>query len=558
LPEQQRVAVKKGHEGRLVLRPAGKAFLKFKDQPRHVVEPLLAVDGDGAGDDAIEPGGQIRPVPGQRNRLAEAGAAEGFHLAIGISAAGKGAIKRDTDRENVGKLVALLPREKLGRHVARRAGYVAGREILHPRQPDHAEIDQFLAAVALDHDIVRLDVAVDDAEAMERRHRLGELQTDRHALGQRYRRRAAQTRFKRRALIERHHRVEAGLAIGCELDHRSHQQILQPCRHPGFAQEGEAIGGCARHGGLGKFDRDGSAVHRVDRLEQPAIMPVREQGRQFESVNHSARRRSFADWQPGQHRSERGLIGLGGLENVDHHCGRIVIASCSECCGDDALGVSGGRGACAEQIGDAPVRQHAMHAVTAQQEAIVRAHRLDGMIEAHRGLDADRAIQDVRHVGTTQRMILGEPREFALAQSIGAAVTDVQDMRGAAAKGERCERGGGVFQRWIALALGMQPAVYSADGASGRALDADRFALAVHSIDEAPHREFGRDAPALGAADPIRECGHDALRVSLQAARIEQPDIIFIGRAAATFGREAGFDSEAAVFEQLAVPGERR
>ena len=51
--------------------------------------------------------------------------------------------------------------------------------------------------------------------------------------------------------------------------------------------------------------------------------------------------------------------------------------------------------------------RNAVHAVAAQQEAIVQRHRLGGVVEAHLRLDAERAVQHARAAGAGLAHMVG-------------------------------------------------------------------------------------------------------------------------------------------------------
>ena len=68
--------------------------------------------------------------------------------------------------------------EQLRRHVAARARHFERFAFVELPQARDAEIDELQPAVGLEHDVLGLDVAMDDAGAMQRRHRLRELERD--------------------------------------------------------------------------------------------------------------------------------------------------------------------------------------------------------------------------------------------------------------------------------------------------------------------------------------------------------------------------------------------
>ena len=83
------------------------------------------------------------------------------------------------DREHVGAEVERLALDELGRHVRRRAEELAGDG--HALQVDDlrdAEVHQLEHAVLADHDVLGLDVAVDDAGGVRVRERAADLDGD--------------------------------------------------------------------------------------------------------------------------------------------------------------------------------------------------------------------------------------------------------------------------------------------------------------------------------------------------------------------------------------------
>ena len=93
--------------------------------------------------------------------------------------AGEGAEHGDAECVHVGRFVArFIAGEHFRRHVTDRAGDIFRRKILKPRHAHHAEIDQLERSATLENDVIRLDVAMDDAGAMQRRDSAGKLDRD--------------------------------------------------------------------------------------------------------------------------------------------------------------------------------------------------------------------------------------------------------------------------------------------------------------------------------------------------------------------------------------------
>jgi hypothetical protein len=79
---------------------------------------------------------------------------------------------------DVGRRIAGLAGEHFGRHVGGRARNGLGWKVLEPGKAHDAEIEQLERPVGLQHHVVRLDVAVDDAGAVQRGGRAGKPDRD--------------------------------------------------------------------------------------------------------------------------------------------------------------------------------------------------------------------------------------------------------------------------------------------------------------------------------------------------------------------------------------------
>ena len=99
---------------------------------------------------------------------------------------------------------------------------------------------------------------------------------------------ARQPRFQKLALIERHDRVEAGLAPRRQLDDAPDPGVVHAGADPGLADERRVVGLDAGDLGLGKFQGDIAALDLVLRGEQPAVAAVGDQRPQAESVDRLA------------------------------------------------------------------------------------------------------------------------------------------------------------------------------------------------------------------------------------------------------------------------------
>ena len=145
-----------------------------------------------------------------------------------------------------------------------------------------------------------------------------------------------------------------------------------------------------------------------------------------------------------------------------------------------------------------------MHAVTAKQEAVVLSYRLGGVVQAHLGLDAERADQDVRPVAATlPNMVFGQQGQAVAAEAVGAGVTDMQHMRDAPAQHQRGEGASHPHQPGIALALRVDPAVERIQHDGGCAPHFHRLRQVAKTVEKTAHGDLGRLAAALRASDSI-------------------------------------------------------
>ena len=166
----------------------------------------------------VEPSRKIGPQLRERRRLAEPRLRERFDFTVGIGAPGEHAIERDAEREDVGAFIRGRAGKQLRRHVTARAGHLERFAFVEPAQTGNAEIDDLQPAVRLEHHVLGLDVAVNDAGAMQRGHRLRELECDVETRRERDRRTAHQASLQRFAGVERQHSVQTGAPFGGRLE----------------------------------------------------------------------------------------------------------------------------------------------------------------------------------------------------------------------------------------------------------------------------------------------------------------------------------------------------
>ena len=383
---------------------------------------------------------------------------------------------------------------------------------------------------------------MDDAGAVQRRSAARELDRDVAALLQTYRRPARQPRRQQLALVERHHGVEAGLPAGRQFDDAADPRTVDPRADPGFADKGRMIGGDRRDLRLGKFQHHLAAFDLVDRTEQAAIAAVGHQHLQQKAVDRLAHDRCRDQRQL----HDGGADDLGRfrrrqLDHVDHHGGAVVGRAGIERGGDQRTRGIFRRRALAQNVGDGLGPQIAVHAVAAQQEAVVQRHRLGGVVEPHFGLDAERAEQDVGAAGAggaLAHMVGGEQRQAITAEPIGAAVTNMQHMRNPPAQHDRGEGASHAGERRVALALGIDPAIERADDGRRGAAHLHGLGQVAKAVEKAAHRGFGGDTAALGAANAVGDSGDDVAARLWQFPAEHGAAEIFVALARSGLGGE--------------------
>ena len=142
------------------------------------------------------------------------------------AAAGGGFVEDAAEGENVGARVGLLAADLFGRHVRRGSGYDSGvgEERLGQRvglrlrtleQFREAEVDDLRVAVAVDHDVLGLEIAVDDPALVRLRDRFRDLRQRLEQLRQT--RAVVDARAQRRAVDELHRDVRNSLVVNLRL-----------------------------------------------------------------------------------------------------------------------------------------------------------------------------------------------------------------------------------------------------------------------------------------------------------------------------------------------------
>ena len=155
----------------------------------------------------------------------------------------------------------LAPR-LLGRDVARRATEAV--RALAPRipQPRHPEIDQPRSIRAVDQDVRRLDVPVDDPPAMRRRR--GPRRA-RDNLGRPARRDAVLVgKLPERPPRDVLHHQERSVFVEIQVDHPDQSRMVQPGQEPALGHQALAPGRVPAHPRLGELDDQVLAEGRMD------------------------------------------------------------------------------------------------------------------------------------------------------------------------------------------------------------------------------------------------------------------------------------------------------
>ena len=306
--------------------------------------------------------------------------------------------------------------------------------------------------------------------------------------------------------------IEPALAARVERQGLADEGAVDPPTDEAFAQEGAARAALGQQGGFGKFEHHRSPALLVLRHEDPGVSAVRQQPLQPEAVDVVADGGRREDGQAGGLDADRVLIHRPDADDVDDDGGGVVARLLLPGPVDDGLGVRLGRSAAGHQRRQILLRHHAVHAVGGQQQPVVRLERHRPRIEPEVRLDADGAVQDMAEAGLGQHMVLGQPRQDAVAEMPGAAVADMQDRRLAPAHdqgGEGRRRSGHLR---IRPALGVEPAVIARQSRHPGRSDALQRALVQIAVDKGPTRQLRRDPPRPGPADPVGDEGQHAVQ----------------------------------------------
>jgi hypothetical protein len=144
------------------------------------------------------------------------------------------------------------------------------RQILKIRRATDAEIDEPQPAILEQNNIIRFDVAVDDAAAVQGRDGARQACGDRGALSKVDARFAPQPPLQRLAIVIWHHRIQPALSAREQFDDFADERTSHPRRNPGFIDEGEPVGCVIGNGGCGNFKTTAFpfcvSVARISRL----------------------------------------------------------------------------------------------------------------------------------------------------------------------------------------------------------------------------------------------------------------------------------------------------
>jgi hypothetical protein len=151
-----------------------------------------------------------------------------------------------------------------------------------------------------------------------------------------------------------------------------------------------------------------------------------------------------------------------------------------------------------------------MHAIAADEVAIVQVHGFLEMVDAQRVLCSDRACQRIRRSRRTECVVRRELGERALAQPVHARIPNMDQMGTPAAQDQCTQSARHPVERRVRAAERVYPPIHGVGGPRADAGNAERRRLTEARVDEAANRGFGRDAATARAAHAVRQHGHEA------------------------------------------------
>ena len=337
--------------------------------------------------------------------------------------------------------------------------------------------------------------------------------------------------------VERHDGVKAGLPLRRQLDHMRDPGTGHPRADPCLANEGGVEGGDRGDLRFGEFQHHRAAIHLVNRTEQAAVAAVGHQNVQHESVHRVADLRHRNQRQA--HDGGADIIGARRRQchDVQHERGAVVGAAGLERRLDQRSAGILGRRTHPQDVGDAFVHQRAMHAVGAQQEAIVQRDRMAGVIQAKFRFDAECAGEHRRIPTAVAHVVGGQAQQAIAAQTVGARVADMQQMRETAAQHQRGECAAHADEVRVLLPLGVDPGVERVEDAGPGAPHLHGLGHVPEAVEEAAHRGLRRHAAAFGAADAVGDGGRHVASLRGKLGAKYRAGEILIARSR-TGGRE--------------------
>ena len=256
------------------------------------------------------------------------------------------------------------------------------------------------------------------------------------------RRAAREPGLQQFALVERHRRIEAGLPSRRQFDDVADPRAVHARADPCLADERRAIGRDRRHLRL----REISAPPR-----RPRPRPARRTG----GCSGRPRRSAFST-KPSMVSPPRGT-GISGScmmaapisadSRRRQRRPRRAPARCNYRCCRRRARPQPARGRCRrERSARARCRRcvssvrNAVHAVAAQQKAVMQRDRLAGIVQPHLASRRRARGSAVRRPAPPSRgMVVGQTGETVAPQPIGAGIADMQQMGDPAAQDERGE-----------------------------------------------------------------------------------------------------------------------
>ena len=236
-------------------------------------------------------------------------------LAVVTGAAREDLVQRGAEQVHVGALVEGRPEEHLGRHVRGRTGDPVGRRRPRERRRD-PPVDEVDLAVAPDHHVLGLDVAMEDAAAVRELDRSTHVREDAEVRGEpiHVRRedgpervlRVAEERRPVDALDALHHEQRTAAVVDAERVHRDDAGMLERSGEPCLAKEprtgrggGVLLQRLHRHVAIERtLAREVDAAHPAfadgpeDREVRPGMRLAR--GELLREIDRDARKRMLA------------------------------------------------------------------------------------------------------------------------------------------------------------------------------------------------------------------------------------------------------------------------